>query len=183
MAFRGANSVPESFCSSCAACLSLALVWSLQLWACLMPGKRLVLLFYCCERFWCSGKTQLLGCVWFTLWLHPPVGITSEFVRKYCSISQGSAFFGLESVSILTFPWIESESDTAFRFSCLVHLWYVCSSELVRCFCQCRPSAVIFPKTLFALCLSRCPQVAMGFCFKWSLPAGQWEILYLKSDI
>lgn len=38
-------------------------------------------------------------------------------------------------------------------------------------------SSWFFPKTLFALCLSCCPQVTTSFCSRWSLPGWQWEIL------
>lgn len=88
VAFLGSNSVLRSFCSSCFGFLSLMLMGSLQLFS--EP-------VWCWVRCWCFcrismkafdalagkslGKTQLLGCVWFTLCLHhyQPIGITSDF--------------------------------------------------------------------------------------------------------
>ena len=84
------------------------------------------------------SKTQLLGCVWFTLWLHhyPPIGITSEYDRKYSSVSQDLAFFGPESVSTS-----DSSVNREWAWNCLqVHWspsaclalnWYITSVDAV----------------------------------------------------
>lgn len=146
-----------------------------------MLGKRLVVLFLFMKGFdaltWKSlGKTQLLGCVWFTLWLrhYPLIGIPSEFDRKYSSVSQDSAFFGLKSV--LT---SDSSINQEQAWSCL-QVWRSPSACLALNWCITSVDAVpqqlffqrscLFPACHTALRLSR------AFCPSGQVDNGKWSL-------
>lgn len=92
------------------------------------------------------AKTELLGCVWFTHWLHhyPPIGITSEFDRKYSSVSQDWAFFW--TGECFNF-WLFHKPRASLKLpSSLMVPWCLFSSRLVHHFCRYCPSAVVFSK-------------------------------------